>query len=1264
MKITFPDKMIRFRLGISYLWSHQTILDLIFIAFIITYGLVGLRNFELRMANMQSDDGPILYAHAFKTPALFEGDLGTGLPMQIRVPLKVVTTAMNWIPALLWRYLDIGPYLTTWLITLIQGFSIGLSIYILTLSMVGERTTAILAAIFAFVATPWGWDPANYGGGARWNFIPYPANLALAPVLLAFACLIYGRDKAVLLLLIIAGLIHPNVTLYACAIVGIYWLWEGIQSRSPAILGRLVGLVVVGIITILPAILVKITLSGAPVSQAEFIAGMRHNQHVWPWGYKSRWDRAWPTEVKWLTLAILSWRWHIKFSNNVQRLWVTAVVAVFLLSLSHVIGGIWQIPTLLNLIGLRSFIWLALISLPLVMHYWYAHLHSGNWLGAVLSMLCLALPLYAREYALFWLLIVGLLLVDTSRGYLSVWNFGLPTWARHSLLAMALLTTIVWSISFLVMPFGSEADSSLLLKILSQLTWGWNIIGELPSQPARIKLVVTIAVLALIIWGFGWLTTRKNSASNLARHHNALWIALSSLIIVLYGSRFLWTKWQEAEIERISPAAHLLDTQLWARKQTSPSSLFVFPPSGGWRMMSLRRQLDPFTQETSAYITNRQAKEHRDRLLTFYDISKEEGIEFRGNRVYQMEVDRFQNFRESDFLRFATEFGATHLVLPKFAETTPLDLFQIYENKGYVVYSLEPYPYETTLQQFHLETALSDALLDLDFSNLTVENQETYALAKTWQTTNTVGPVQVGEGPWVNSSALMVNETIGLTIPSDGIDLSQGSLSFWLRVIEFEEGYRELICVNNETDLNIALQSDGRLLFRYNGTNLATTTAITDKEWHHYLFTWQDREQRFYMDGDLLASATEPASTAATELFAINRFKNSTGEQWRGLLAGLTTFNRPLTLAELTALYEASESVRQTTAWYQDNSGAAAATWLALAWAYYEQQDYIQARPVFERVIALDPDNIEGHLGKELTQGLSFLTQERYSETVEILNRAIESGTNLKANRLAQAYAGLGTAYCQMGQTEECLRIQLYATNLDAGSWNILTDDEQQRLSQVLLSEVWKDLRLAVSDVVTEGKETYLVIQTGQKIKIEGTVQVVEGPWPGSSAVVVNEATRLIGPTDALRLDQGSVSMWARLTDDSSPYVYLVRVNDKDLHIYRRGDTERFQVIYNGINLGLSSVIITDNDWHHYLLTWQDGEQELYIDGKPVLSGTAPASQASIDHFAIGWVGSGHSYLWSGPLAEFATFSRALTPAESMALYKMGIFAQRVKLRF
>jgi len=203
---------------------------------------------------------------------------------------------------------------------------------------------------------------------------------------------------------------------------------------------------------------------------------------------------------------------------------------------------------------------------------------------------------------------------------------------------------------------------------------------------------------------------------------------------------------------------------------------------------------------------------------------------------------------------------------------------------------------------------------------------------------------------------------------------------------------------------------------------------------------------------------------------------------------------------------------------------------------------------------------------------------------------------------------------------------------------------------ETALEDALLDLRSA--SIVTEGGETYILAGTGGKMSIEGAVQVADGPWDGSSALVVDDQTRLSGPVTALDLSQGSLSVWARLTDRDKAYSPLVLANkSKGLYVVHKGVHGKLVVLYNDVRLGATSVAITDDQWHHYVLTWRNGEQQFYIDGLRQLSGRVPASVADTELFAIGWMGYKDGEEWEGLLANLTTFDRALSTAEVTTLY-------------
>jgi len=79
--------------------------------------------------------------------------------------------------------------------------------------------------------------------------------------------------------------------------------------------------------------------------------------------------------------------------------------------------------------------------------------------------------------------------------------------------------------------------------------------------------------------------------------------------------------------------------------------------------------------------------------------------------------------------------------------------------------------------------------------------------------------------------------------------------------------------------------------------------VIADDNWHHYAFTWQDGEQRFYIDGQLVLTSNQPGVANPTQLFAVGWLGNRDGEQWSGALADVMTFDRVLTGAEVMSMH-------------------------------------------------------------------------------------------------------------------------------------------------------------------------------------------------------------------------------------------------------------------------------------------------------------------------------------------------------------------------
>jgi len=239
---------------------------------------------------------------------------------------------------------------------------------------------------------------------------------------------------------------------------------------------------------------------------------------------------------------------------------------------------------------------------------------------------------------------------------------------------------------------------------------------------------------------------------------------------------------------------------------------------------------------------------------------------------------------------------------------------------------------------------------------------------------------------------------------------------------------------------------------------------------------------------------------------------------------------------EVVAAYEQAQSLGATSADLDTHLGL----------AYFELAQYDQAIEHLQRAVEQNPEGFQ--LRRAL--GLSLYAQGQFEPAAEHLNEALALGAGRPDGELADLDYVLGDCYFEAQEYEQAIHayeqaIHLYeqAQALDPESRN--THAEQARanldeayagLAQSVMGEAILDLDF--SNVVTEGDETYAIARTGQRVEIGGPVRLVEGPWEGSQALVVEEETTNECKNPSFEIDAtywGSASLGsvARTTDDA-----------------------------------------------------------------------------------------------------------------------------------
>jgi hypothetical protein len=681
-------------------------------------GLMVLRtgDFGVRLA-MNDDIVPVSYAYYWEQPARFSRDI-----LSTYARDYTLSSLSNWLPALLLRAIDLPPETSAWALLYLQNVLLGLAIWRYTRLVTRQAGLAWLAVLFAYAAQPWCWNLANY---ASKLFAPYPGQLAL-PILLFAACAVWeGRRGWAVGWLALGGLIHPSLTLYMLAIVGLYWLWPGRRDLRP--LDWLIALAGVAAVCVAPAFYLRLT-GGEAVSRAELMRVLLDNLHATPWRHGATFAASALSFAGGVVLGLAGLR-----SSNEGRLsiWLAATgVACVLFALVQAAGLLLASPLLLQLIPLRATLFLPVLALPFIVRYLAARATGRSFVArwAAVALLLLAA---AFVYGLAWGPLAALILgeVAESRG-----ASARPAWSRRLHLAGAAVMAL-W----------------LVAGLLDSVWLGWPlpaVIGMLPTVAASTieapgvrldSMALVVVIVAVMAAGVAWLVGQLAAVARSETGHSKEVVArsetghskevvarsetghskevvarseagrgekgdngprmnadergkgrksarprvyprlianagLAVLVAVLF-SVAVFKAWRMGAETRQPMAVALYQAQRWAREQTPETAGFIaFGLGTAWRPVSLRWTIDPQPVGWYLYAGGQATKAFDDAYLDFYGVGPDGDI-----------AAAYRSLDEAGILRLAQRFGGDYIVRPV---SEPLKFPEVYRNAGYVIYQL------------------------------------------------------------------------------------------------------------------------------------------------------------------------------------------------------------------------------------------------------------------------------------------------------------------------------------------------------------------------------------------------------------------------------------------------------------------------------------------------------------------------------------------------------------------------------------------------
>ncbi|OVE82407.1 hypothetical protein BVY04_00990 [bacterium M21] len=181
----------------------------IIVAVIFTLLLVS--DVDVRMATTTADDSILTHAEYNKNPHIFRDDFAAKSMSD-----PSLLSAMNFVPALAYEYLDVPPKMFYLPIVLLQNVLLALGIFLLSRHISKDIRYNLLAVGLYLLVLPQFKNIADYGG-LLW--MPYAGHLAQGLILIAISTFLSGRKNASICLLIISGFIHPMQTIQAIGLV-------------------------------------------------------------------------------------------------------------------------------------------------------------------------------------------------------------------------------------------------------------------------------------------------------------------------------------------------------------------------------------------------------------------------------------------------------------------------------------------------------------------------------------------------------------------------------------------------------------------------------------------------------------------------------------------------------------------------------------------------------------------------------------------------------------------------------------------------------------------------------------------------------------------------------------------------------------------------------------------------------------------------------------------------------------------------------------
>lgn len=279
------------------------------------------------------EDGPIQPAIVYKDPSVFLNDFHASEFQRL-----MWTTSTKWLPAVLYKYLNIDPIFFHVFFTYAQTVLMLIGTFYLANSLFKSRQVSYISVAFAIAFSPYFNNFASYGDQF---FMPYGTWISIGPLLLAWASAIENKKKITFLWLFVGASIHPAMALSASFAILAFTLFYKPSFKS---IRDTVVLFTPALLFSFIALIVRIVAT-APVVPEEWYLGLKQVFHWYAWKLNPATTYFETTAYTILLMASIyvltqsgTFSFSNKIKNNCQKLTMIFIILYGLQAASFQLG--------------------------------------------------------------------------------------------------------------------------------------------------------------------------------------------------------------------------------------------------------------------------------------------------------------------------------------------------------------------------------------------------------------------------------------------------------------------------------------------------------------------------------------------------------------------------------------------------------------------------------------------------------------------------------------------------------------------------------------------------------------------------------------------------------------------------------------------------------------------------------------------------------------------------------------------------------------